>query len=310
MVALWLAALWLGLIAPASVPEAREAGGEVIADALEVLDEPDDSGYASGELKRGDRVSVVAERPAGLAGDRPSAATPSTGSTPRRSGPGRRPGRGRRRPGPRSGRVRPTARMPGPPRPPLPRGTIVRLLDRPPLTLGAGPKARTWRAIAPPRARSATSGPTGVRLDPPTDDPRRPASPTPGPPAQVGDGDDGRSGSSRRPSSGADGRDHEVAQIQRKLADARTVTERGYDARGLLQASSRQVEGAEGPRPDRPRRRPDRLSRHPARNPRRPVPRPEGGSPGRRPFQRNPRRPPDHRPRPRPARQTPLKPIG
>src|SRR4051812_2826356 len=59
MVALRLAALWLGLIAPAGVPEARGAGGEVIVDALEVLDEPDDSGYASGELKRGDRVSIV-----------------------------------------------------------------------------------------------------------------------------------------------------------------------------------------------------------------------------------------------------------
>ncbi len=54
MVALRLAALWLGLIAPASVP-----GGEVISDALDVLVEPDDSGYASSELKRGDRVTVV-----------------------------------------------------------------------------------------------------------------------------------------------------------------------------------------------------------------------------------------------------------
>jgi hypothetical protein len=59
MVALRLAALWLGLIAPASVPQSRATGGEVISDALEVLDESADSGYSSGELKRGDRVSIV-----------------------------------------------------------------------------------------------------------------------------------------------------------------------------------------------------------------------------------------------------------
>ena len=65
MVALWLAALWLGLIAPASVPEAREDGGEVIVDVLEVLVEPDDTSYSSGELRRGDRVSIISRNKPG-----------------------------------------------------------------------------------------------------------------------------------------------------------------------------------------------------------------------------------------------------
>ncbi len=238
MVALRLAALWLGLIAPASVP-----GGEVISDALEVLVEPDDSSYSSGELKRGDRVSIVPGGKAGwLAIAPPTDAFDWVDASSLRVETDVRGVVVAARALVRTGALE--ARMPGPPRPPLPRGTVVRLLGRPPLTLGEGAKARTWRAIAPRDGEVRYVRADGVRLDPvPTiakaEDPEVK-------PAQVDPGGGSAAEAIRKFEDALDRSrriDDEVAQVKRKLAGSRTHTDRGYDAKGMLQASSRKVEG-------------------------------------------------------------------
>ena len=258
MVALRLAALWLGLIAPVGVPEGRGAGGEVVSDVLEVLDESDDSGYSSGELRRGDRVSVVPGGPPGWLAIAPPADAfdwvDASSIRPRDDGRGEviadrapvRDGRGEviaDRAPVRSGAL--GARMPGPPRPPLPKGASVRLLDRPPLKVGEGAKARSWRAIAPAADEVRYVRAEGVRLDPvatsKTDDPEvRPAQ---GPPDPGGGGANDAIRKFEEALRRSRRLDHEVAQAKQELARARTFTERGYDAKGLLQASSRRFEG-------------------------------------------------------------------
>src|SRR5947209_3246773 len=109
MVGLRLAALWLGLIAPASVPEARGAEGEggqpgwlAIAPPIDAFDWVDASTIRVGPDGRGEVVAARALVRSGAA----------------------------------------EARMPGPPRPPLAKGTAIRLLDRPALTIGEGARAR------------------------------------------------------------------------------------------------------------------------------------------------------------------------
>jgi hypothetical protein len=249
MVALRLAALWLGLIAPASVPQAREAGGEVIVDALEVLDEADESGYASGELKRGTRVSVApGGRPGWLAIAPPDDAFNWVDASSIKIGAdGRGEVVGARAPV-RSGAA--GAKMPGPPRPPLAKGAVVLLLDRPALTVGEGAKARSWRAIAPAEGEIRYVRSDGVRLDPvatklASTAPLKTADPQVMPAQKVTSGGDAEAAIRKFEEALQRSRrlDHEVAQIKQKLADARTTTERSYDAKGLLQASSRQVEG-------------------------------------------------------------------
>ena len=238
-----LLALWLGLSAPASVPEGREAGGEVISDALEVLDEPDDSAFSSGELPKGTRVAIVpGGKPGWLAIAPPADAFDWVDASSIKVGVD---GRGEvvaARALIRTGVA--GARMPGPPRPPLPKGTSVRLLDRPGLSLGQGAKGRSWMAIAPPVDQVRYVRAEGIRLDPvatsKTDDPEV------HPSRQVDPGG-GEADEAIRKFEDALERsrrlDHEVDLVKRKLADARTFTERGYDAKGLLQASSRLVEG-------------------------------------------------------------------
>jgi hypothetical protein len=66
----------------------------------------------------------------------------------------------------RSGRLE--ARMPGPPWVELPRGTMVQLVDRPPLTIGRGSGATHWAAIVPPAEAACY-----VRTDGLQDEPRR-----------------------------------------------------------------------------------------------------------------------------------------
>ncbi len=245
MVALRLAALWLGMIAPAGGP-----GGEVISDALEVLVEPDDSGYASSELRRGDRVRVVPGAGAGwLAIVPPSDAFDWVDASSIRAGSDGGAEVVADRAPVRSGGV--GAKIPGPPRPPLPRGTAVRLLDRPALMLGEGPKARSWRAIAPPTGEVRYVRADGVRLDPgPSTTPSRTDPPPRVADAQVrtaqrrppGDPDD----AARRFEEALERSrrlDAEAARIKQKLAEARTFTDRAYDAKGLLQASSREHDG-------------------------------------------------------------------
>lgn len=238
MVALRLAACWLGLIAPATVPEARGAGGVVVVDRLDVLDGPDDAAYASGELRRGDRVATVeGGRPGWLAiAPPPDAFDWVDAAAIRALGDGR----GEvivDRAAIRSGCA--DARMPGPPREPLPRGAAVRLIDRPPLEIAPGRGSRSWRAIGPTPGQVRYVRAEGIRPDPP----EPPAAvDLRVQPAQFGRDADpaARFEDALRRSRE---RDEEVAQVKLTLAHARTGTDRGYDARGLLQASSRQVDG-------------------------------------------------------------------
>lgn len=130
--------------------------------------------------------------------------------------------------------------MPGPPRSERKRGAIVRLLDHPPLTVGTGPKARTWRAIAPSDGDVRYVLADGIKLDGSkiVDTQVRPAQVDPG-------GGDAQSAIRKFEDALERSRriDDKVAQIKQKLGASRTQSERSYDAKGLLQASSRKVEG-------------------------------------------------------------------
>jgi hypothetical protein len=139
-----IAALVLGLMGPPGSAE-LPAAAEVIAPELDVFDEPDDRSMASGRLEPGDRVVVRAVGDDGwLTIDPPPRAflwVEQTAIDPPA-------GRGEARVDSAQALVRsgiPGAKMPGPPRGALPRGRVIRLLDRPPLTFGG----KSWRAIAP-----------------------------------------------------------------------------------------------------------------------------------------------------------------
>ncbi len=138
------------------------------SEEAEVYDRPDETAYVTATLKRGDRVKVrSAKSGEWLAIDPPSAAIswiersaidPNTAPV----GPNHRPaGLGGMGEDARKRAVvvvagavvrfgHSEARMPGPPAGRLTQGTIVRLLDQPPLEIGRGKNARTWCAIEPP----------------------------------------------------------------------------------------------------------------------------------------------------------------
>jgi hypothetical protein len=163
-----LVALILGLAGPApSVPLADlPAEAEVIVAALDVFDDPDDTSTTSMQLRQGDQVMVRdAEQPGWLAIEPPAGAfcwiEESSLGTADREGCARvvTP----------SALIRsghPLAKMPGPPRVELKQGTVVRPLNRSPMTIGQGRDRRTWRAIAPPQGDVRHIHATGVRLDP------------------------------------------------------------------------------------------------------------------------------------------------
>lgn len=253
MLALRFAAIWLGLLAAASTSPARAGDGGVVAvDALEVFDEPDETSYSSATLRRGVRVSVVAGGKGGwLAIEPPEEALDWVAQHAiRESGDGRAEVVADDAPL-RSGRSE--ARMPGPPRPSLPGGSLVELLDLPSITLTQGRATIAWRAIRPPLGEVRYVRAEGIRRDPGHLSPGSRASPEPpasmsptevvatGPP-----GDDPIEEAARRfDEAVARSRrhDHEVDQIRARLMKARTTVDRGYDAKGYLQASSRKVDG-------------------------------------------------------------------
>ncbi len=120
--------------------------------SLLVLEEPDDAAYVTGRLKRGERVVVRREGPAGwIAIEPPNGAfswVEESAVTDL--------GNGRARVRVEAAAVRPgsdVARLPGGRWVSLPRGQVVRLLDRPPLVLrgSSGTEPRTWLAVEPPR---------------------------------------------------------------------------------------------------------------------------------------------------------------
>lgn len=145
-VVLSLAALLLGV---SGSPSELPAEAEVVAASLGAFVAPDPTSVAPERLRRGTRVRVVDvdEVSGWLTIEPPSGAF---SWVDRKSIRTENQGRGRvveDRTVVRAGV--PNARLPGPPRAVLDRGATVRLLDRPPLSVGRGPAASTWLAIAP-----------------------------------------------------------------------------------------------------------------------------------------------------------------
>jgi hypothetical protein len=155
-----------GQAAPAH-PSPSSPAMTVTAESLEVFDRADERAYPIDTLKRGDRVSVRETLPEGWTAIDPSPM--AIGWVPRTAlDLGDQPGAAELARGPagsgaglpaiarvvgaqvvvRSGRLR--AKIPGPPWSRLPSGTMVRLVDRPPLSVGRGDKATLWLAIVPP----------------------------------------------------------------------------------------------------------------------------------------------------------------
>jgi hypothetical protein len=304
-----MVALWLSLVAAGEEPATARTGGVVIADRLPVLDQPDPTAFTSGELAAGTRVVIVATLAGGwLSVEPPPGAFDWVDARSLQSVDA-----GRAEVIAESAPLRsasPTARLPGPPRPPLPRGTIVRLVDRTPLHPD---RLEQWQAIEPPSGEVRYVRVEGVRRDPPQvisakrvqselDPDVEPAAFRPGiPPAPAGIAADlapidalhrsilaepmdrwdleparrrytallarvSESTATAAIQARLDrlDREAEIAQAARKftnllnrsaridrevnqarttLEEARIATDRGFDARGLLQASSRKVEG-------------------------------------------------------------------
>jgi hypothetical protein len=175
----------------------------VEADHLDVLDQPRDTAYVTGTLRRGDRVRVRVARiprtgwlaidplPTAICWieessleheddhDGTRAAAESADRHDRDQdldvgdrGPIVRAWVGRPQAAIRSGNLR--ARLPGPPRGRLQPGTMVQLIDLPPLTLGRGAGASRWLAIVPPPDQADYVRAEGVRWTSPSP-PAKPA---------------------------------------------------------------------------------------------------------------------------------------
>ena len=162
-----LVALLLGLAGPTPAVPLGDlpAEAEVIIAALDVFDEPDDNSTISGQLRQGDRVAVRdAEHPGWLAIEPP----PGSFCWIEQDSLGTADRQGRARVVAPSALIRsghPQAKIPGLPRVELTQGTVVRPLNRAPMTVGQGRDRRTWRAIAPPPGDVRHIHASGVRLD-------------------------------------------------------------------------------------------------------------------------------------------------
>ena len=160
--------------APGSSPAEVKSGEEwpriteVSADRLAIHDRPDETSYRTGTLEPGDQVRVRGWAEGGWVAIDPPATT--IGWVERASlelgdEAGERGGHrldpGEPGSGPpvrawvvvpravvRSGHLK--ARMPGPPWLELPKGTMVQLMDRSPVTIGRGSAATLWFAVVPP----------------------------------------------------------------------------------------------------------------------------------------------------------------
>ncbi len=185
-----LVALLVGLAGP--TPPVRladlPAEAEVIVAVLDVFDEPDDAATASGQLRHGDRVTVRDAEQAGWLEIEPP---PGSFCWVEQSCLGTADQQGRARVVTQSALIRsghPQAEMPGLPRVELTRGTVVRLLNRAPMTVGQGCDRRTWRAIAPLPGDVRHVHASGVSLDPRPDSNTKTEMSTdlrPAPPAEV-----------------------------------------------------------------------------------------------------------------------------
>jgi hypothetical protein len=141
---------------------------EVTSEETEVYDRPDETSYVVATLRRGNRIGVryatagnwlaIDPPPATICWIERSAMDPDAKPVGRND-LGTGSGASGERAGERATVVvadavvrfgQSGARLPGPPAGRLMQGTILRLLDRPPLTVGQGRTARTWCAIEPP----------------------------------------------------------------------------------------------------------------------------------------------------------------
>ena len=159
---------------------------EAIAERLVVYDRPDETSYSTGTLRRGDRARVRGWAVRGwVAIDPPTAAIGWVERASLELGDGAAERGGHRmepaEPGSgppararvvvpravvRSGCLK--ARMPGPPWVELAPGTMVQLMDRPPIPIGRGSGATLWFAIVPPAEAACYVRAEGLR-----DAPRR-----------------------------------------------------------------------------------------------------------------------------------------
>jgi hypothetical protein len=168
---------------------ARSIEAEVQIDRLDVFDRPDDAAFITGRVHRGDRLRVRADHTPGTGWlaieplptaifwiDRSSLELDNDevgdavarDRDPAGQDPSRTPRAWVSRAQAVIRSAHPEARLPGPPRGVLPRGTMVQLVDRPPLSLGQGPEKTRWLAIAPPSDQVSYVHAKGVHWVSPT----------------------------------------------------------------------------------------------------------------------------------------------
>ncbi len=152
----------------------RPIDAEVQTEHLDIIDRPDDIGFITGRLHRGDRLLIRPDHSTAtgwLAIVPPPTAIcwieqSSLESEDEATGLLEHDRAGlawvsRLEASIRSGHTQ--ARLPGPPVGTLPKGTMVQLVDRPPLSIGQGPKASRWLAIVPPADHVSYVRALGVR---------------------------------------------------------------------------------------------------------------------------------------------------
>ncbi len=260
-----LFAVWIGLVAP----EAGDAGGsarilEVAVDRLDVLAEADESAFSTATLARGDRVEVRRALANGWL-----AIAPPRGSFYWVDAADIEPLR--------DGRLyvkspktllrlgRDDLDRPGPPRRMLLEGMVLLPADRPALIDRTGRRERTWRAVAAGADEIRFARATGL-VDPkalatsrPSPDPAvrkasQAKSARAGPPARVAVKEraeavarqDEMTKTAQEFESivrASRQRDVVLGQVRDSLRDLRVADDLAYDAQGLLQPTSRRVDG-------------------------------------------------------------------
>jgi hypothetical protein len=254
-----LFAVWIGLVAP-ETGDATESPRalEVAVDRLDVLAEADDSAFATATLARGDRVEVRRALANGWL-----AIAPPRGSfhwvdeadvEPLRDG----------RLYVKSSKTllrfgRDDLDRPGPPRRMLLEGMVLLPADRPPLIDRTGRRERRWRAVAAgtdevrfaradglvdPKALAATT----PSLDPAVRKASQARSARADPPARAvkeraEDEMVKTAGEFEAIVRASRQRDVVLSQVRDSLRDLRVADDLAYDAQGLLQKTSRRVDG-------------------------------------------------------------------
>jgi hypothetical protein len=167
-----------------AVEHVQSTEAEVQADRLDVFDQPDNRAFITARADRGDRLRVRLDQapgPGWLAieplptvicwieqssvefEDDGTAETMDRASEPSDSDRSRAGRAWVNRPKAMIRSGHPQARLPGPPKGALTEGTLVQLVDRPPLLLGQGPDRVRWLAIVPPSDQTFYIHANGVR---------------------------------------------------------------------------------------------------------------------------------------------------